>query len=161
MAKIDRLVGHREMPYYFRSVQGCRFCGLPWWVPCSHCFVSMNKICADLHSAHNRKCQANCVFELQNAIQIRKGVQVAAPIKGLGAYFMQVQSFLKLRVRIVNCSPDFQKNVAYSNNGFKRKTGIKQRPFSGHETGAKNVKADSRPSHFWLRFCVRQAAAFL
>ena len=48
-------------------------------------------------------------------------VQVAAPIKGLGAYFMQVQSFLKLRVRIVNCSPDFPKNAAYSNNGFKEK----------------------------------------
>ena len=100
-------------------------------------------------------------IQLQNAIQIRRGFQVAAPIKGLGAYFMQVQSVLKLRVRIVNCSPDFPKNAAYSNNGFKRKTGLKQRPFSGHETGAKNVKADNRPSHFWLRFCVRQAAAFL
>ena len=88
-------------------------------------------------------------------------LKTAAPIKGPRAHFMQVQSFLKLRIRIINCSPDFPKNAAYSNNGFKRKTGLKQRPFSGHETGAKNVKADSRPSHFWLRFCVRQAAAFL
>ena len=133
----------------------------------SHCFVSMNKTCTDLHSTHNRICRAkanpwlNCALELQNVIQIRKVLQIAAPIKGPGAHFMQVESFLKLRIRIINCNLDFLKNAAYSNNGLKRKTGLKQRPFSGHETGAKNVKADSRPSHFWLRFCVRQAAAFL
>ena len=38
-----------------------------------------------------------------------EGSKLQPRSKDLGAYFMQVQSFLKLRVRIVNCSPNFKK----------------------------------------------------
>ena len=44
----------------------------------------------------------------------------------------------------------------------KQQGGVtKKRPPGGHKIGAKNVKADCRPSHFWLLFRGRKTVAVL